>query len=85
MIQGDYLHAKINNLQEIELANFRPILPQAFDHLQRYVHFLCKNFVHFKMFLLVWYLVLFNVIILRANDSKKNRYLKSMTKKVSRI
>jgi len=33
--KGDYLHAKINNLQEIELANFRPILPQAFDHLQR--------------------------------------------------
>eukprot|EP00088_Acartia_fossae_P047755 TRINITY_DN5186_c0_g1_i2.p1 TRINITY_DN5186_c0_g1~~TRINITY_DN5186_c0_g1_i2.p1 ORF type:complete len:222 (+),score=34.39 TRINITY_DN5186_c0_g1_i2:61-666(+) len=35
LITDGYLYAKINYLQEIELANFRPILPHAFDYIQR--------------------------------------------------
>ncbi|XP_023347555.1 probable DNA replication complex GINS protein PSF2 [Eurytemora carolleeae] len=35
LIQGEYLHAKINHLQSLELSAFRPILPHAVDQLQR--------------------------------------------------
>jgi GINS complex subunit 2 len=35
LFKEEYLYAKVNHLQEIELANFRPVFPQAFDYLQR--------------------------------------------------
>jgi len=34
-IQGEYLHAKINHMEAIELSTVRPVLPQAFDHIHR--------------------------------------------------
>lgn len=34
-IQGEYLHAKINHLQLIELNTVRPLLPHAFDQINR--------------------------------------------------
>jgi hypothetical protein len=35
-LQGEYLHAKINHLQLIELNTVRPLLPHAFDQINRW-------------------------------------------------
>ena len=34
-IQGGFLQAKLNHLQLIELNNVRPLLPHAFDQINR--------------------------------------------------
>ena len=34
-IQGGFLHSKLNHLQLIELNNVRPLLPHAFDQINR--------------------------------------------------
>jgi hypothetical protein len=43
--QGEYLHAKINHLQLIELNTVRPLLPHAFDQINRWEYGDRKKFL----------------------------------------
>ena len=42
-IQGSFLHSKLNFLQLIELNAVRPLLPHAFDQINRFVPVNCAS------------------------------------------